>query len=179
MGYEDAPATKMLATQCAVCRRPLLDAKSVEIGMGPDCRKQYQFDREIPPQDREDANKIIHKLALQEFPEDLPEMLAQLLLMSFTNLFFILVKRKAAVRIIQVEDTYSIKSAYQADFIQELKKLGGRWHKEGKEWWVPTGKKAGLWEAIKKCFPGRLAFGPKGCFWVPNPDFKGQLRLVK
>lgn len=42
-GYEQAPATQMLATQCAACARPLLDAESVEAGMGPDCRRKHGF----------------------------------------------------------------------------------------------------------------------------------------
>lgn len=43
MSYEAAPATRMLATHCAACARPLVDAKSVETGMGPDCRKRHGF----------------------------------------------------------------------------------------------------------------------------------------
>ena len=39
MTYEAAPATTLLASHCAVCARPLLDAESVEAGIGPDCRK--------------------------------------------------------------------------------------------------------------------------------------------
>lgn len=34
--YENAPATKMLATNCVVCGRALVDAVSVEMGIGPD-----------------------------------------------------------------------------------------------------------------------------------------------
>lgn len=44
MNYTDAPACKLLATHCACCGRPLLDAKSVEFGIGPDCRQNYGFD---------------------------------------------------------------------------------------------------------------------------------------
>lgn len=43
MSYETAPATIMLATQCACCRRPLVDAVSIETGMGPVCRKRHGF----------------------------------------------------------------------------------------------------------------------------------------
>jgi hypothetical protein len=43
MSYESAPATKMLATQCACCGRPLVDAASIEAGMGPICRKQHGY----------------------------------------------------------------------------------------------------------------------------------------
>lgn len=41
MSYENAPATKMLATHCCACNRPLVDAKSVEYGIGPECRKRH------------------------------------------------------------------------------------------------------------------------------------------
>jgi hypothetical protein len=43
MSYESAPATKMLATQCACCGRALVDAASIEAGMGPTCRKQHGY----------------------------------------------------------------------------------------------------------------------------------------
>jgi hypothetical protein len=43
MSYENAPATKLLATHCACCARPLVDALSVELGIGPDCRKKHGF----------------------------------------------------------------------------------------------------------------------------------------
>ena len=48
--YETAPATRMLATQCAVCARPLLDAVSVETGIGPHCRAKYGFNVEVAPE---------------------------------------------------------------------------------------------------------------------------------
>lgn len=40
-GYEAAAATRLLATHCICCRRPLLDAVSVEAGMGPVCRQRH------------------------------------------------------------------------------------------------------------------------------------------
>jgi hypothetical protein len=43
MSYESAPATKLLATHCACCSRPLVDAVSVETGIGPDCRKKHGY----------------------------------------------------------------------------------------------------------------------------------------
>jgi len=61
MSYEDAEATKMLATQCCVCGRPLLDATSVEVGMGPICRERYLPENSNP--NRGEANKIINHCA--------------------------------------------------------------------------------------------------------------------
>jgi hypothetical protein len=47
MSYENAPATEMLATHCAICSRPLLDAVSVEIGIGPVCRQRHGYDESV------------------------------------------------------------------------------------------------------------------------------------
>jgi uncharacterized protein DUF6011 len=41
MGYEDSPGVDLVATNCALCGRPLLDADSVECGMGPTCRARH------------------------------------------------------------------------------------------------------------------------------------------
>lgn len=41
MSIQNAAALSMLATHCAVCRRDLRDPVSVELGIGPDCRKKY------------------------------------------------------------------------------------------------------------------------------------------
>lgn len=40
--YETAPSTILLATHCALCARPLGDAYSVEVGMGPVCREKEE-----------------------------------------------------------------------------------------------------------------------------------------
>ncbi len=43
MSYENAPATRMLATHCACCSRALVDSVSVETGVGPECRKIHGY----------------------------------------------------------------------------------------------------------------------------------------
>ena len=40
-GYEDAVSTKLLATHCCMCNRPLRDARSVELGIGPICEEKF------------------------------------------------------------------------------------------------------------------------------------------
>lgn len=71
--YENAPATKLLATHCAVCRRPLLDSLSVEIGMGPVCRERHGYNAEMNelPGCRDAANCIVHRIAAQPDNETL------------------------------------------------------------------------------------------------------------
>lgn len=43
MTYENAPSTRLLATHCACCNRPLRDAESVERGIGPDCAERHGY----------------------------------------------------------------------------------------------------------------------------------------
>lgn len=51
MGYEEAPATEMMASHCLLCGRPLVDAVSVETGIGPVCREKYGYGADLgdPP----------------------------------------------------------------------------------------------------------------------------------
>ena len=62
--YENAPATRLLATHCACCARPLVDAKSVETGMCPVCRKKHGFNIDCSESIRLQANKIVYQIAL-------------------------------------------------------------------------------------------------------------------
>ena len=57
MSYESAPATRMIATDCACCGRPLLDSDSVELGIGPICRKRHGYFDAIDPDFRQEANR--------------------------------------------------------------------------------------------------------------------------
>jgi len=41
--YANSPACRMLATHCCACGRPLVDADSVELGIGPICRRRHGF----------------------------------------------------------------------------------------------------------------------------------------
>lgn len=63
MSYENAPATKLLATACACCGRDLVDAVSVETGIGPECRKKYSVDTDVSEAARREANQIVYGLA--------------------------------------------------------------------------------------------------------------------
>jgi hypothetical protein len=53
-----------MATNCCACGKPLVDAKSVETGMGPVCRKKYGYGVEVSEDARVRANAIIYQLAL-------------------------------------------------------------------------------------------------------------------
>lgn len=66
MGYENAPATKLLATHCICCGLPLLDALSVERSIGPICFEKHGGlgDADASDEDRVKANRLVREAAL-------------------------------------------------------------------------------------------------------------------
>lgn len=48
MPQDLADVAQILATHCCVCGRDLRDAKSVELGIGPVCRRRYLQDPDVP-----------------------------------------------------------------------------------------------------------------------------------
>lgn len=89
MSYENAPSTKMLATHCAICNRPLRDAISVEIGIGPVCRDTHGYNAEMDElaDCREAANVIVHKIAAMRDDEQVrADGCAALRIMGFKKL---------------------------------------------------------------------------------------------
>jgi hypothetical protein len=64
MSYEELTTTKIVATHCCSCGRPLLDASSVTTGMGPTCRKKYSFPETLTEEQRVFANSLVHKLGV-------------------------------------------------------------------------------------------------------------------
>lgn len=61
--YENAPATKLLATACACCGRDLVDAVSVETGIGPDCREKYGVTFDTSNAAHAEANALVFQVA--------------------------------------------------------------------------------------------------------------------
>jgi len=45
--HVNAKATKILATHCCVCSTPLVDAKSIQAGIGPVCARKYLKNRDV------------------------------------------------------------------------------------------------------------------------------------
>lgn len=66
--YENDPATKALATHCLVCGRPLRDATSVELGIGPICRAN--LGEEHTMLGNEAANRQVHIAAVAAREKD-------------------------------------------------------------------------------------------------------------
>lgn len=154
----------MLATHCAVCHRPLLDAVSVETGIGPICRERHGWNEETSGrlgEDRDAANKIICSIAHPDVPEcDIAAACAALRLMGF---------RKVADRIeYRGKDAPSdekvvymrpstrgtgwyIKAPYKPSAVEAFRKLPTRkWDAEQKLTFVGREDRAALWALLQQ-----------------------------
>src|SRR5581483_2384258 len=131
MGYEDAPATKMLATHCAVCCRPLLDAQSVELGIGPECRKRAGYDIPVDPDKRDAANKLVYEIALGKMDfQALAAACMELSMLGFSKLAQTITSRRASIHISEFEDGYTkrllVKTPFTDDSLKSIRAIPGR-----------------------------------------------------
>lgn len=168
MSYENAPATKLLATHCCACGRPLVDAHSVEVLMGPDCRKKYMDKVAVEDTARQEANKIVNYIATHQEAEDIGGCIAQLKALGFDKLATILNKRLVPVEIVQSPNgDLIVRTPYSPAFVEATRNLPGRWFvRENKTTRFNAAARAGLWQALKANFAGKRALGPKGFFTI-------------
>jgi hypothetical protein len=173
-GYENAPATKMLATHCAACGRPLVDSVSVEVGMGPDCRKKYGYNAVVDEELRSQANKLIYKIALARSGSgtDLGAVQAirSLRDLGFDKLAEICLKRCRVVVIEERGSVLAVSTPYSEEAADGFRAIPGRrWDREAKVNLVPNtqdGKRALMDRVLRRCFLGAAALGPKGAFAI-------------
>lgn len=170
MSYEETRACHELDRGCWRCGRPLLDALSVELGIGPTCREKLGITPEMIG--REDANKLINK-AVYHCPtvESFKEALAELRALGFAECADRLARNHAQIEIAEGEaGCLVVKAPFAENFSQALKDKGVRGHRFNKEtclgkaWIVPTAFRRQLFEGLKALYPGVLGIGPKGPF---------------
>jgi SWI/SNF-related matrix-associated actin-dependent regulator of chromatin subfamily A-like protein 1 len=131
--YEDAPATAMLATHCCCCGKPLLDAESVEIGMGPTCREKHGFHApSVSAEARAEANKLVHEIALDP-PGHMAEIL-RLRVLGFETLADKIASRLDTVCSVEaVGRVYRLFTAKSEKTISTIKTVGG-WSGGSRQW---------------------------------------------
>ena len=166
-GYENAPATKMLASHCACCGRPLVDSKSVEIGVGPECRKRHGFDIDVDEESRQRANIIVHAIALEQTGAAVIERCAELRELGFITLADRILHRLKTI-VISVEDNLLVlKSPYDPDAVRALASIPGRrWDKDRKVNTFPANQKRTVWNVLLEHYHGLMGVGPKGAFEI-------------
>lgn len=166
MSYENLKSTKMLATHCAVCARPLRDAVSVELGIGPDCRAKYGYDESVNAENRERANQLIFQVADAQVGIPAVEACRALRDLGFTKLAAKIATRLFSIRVVRVADgVLAVFTPYTENGVQAMRTIPGRrWDKEQHASLVPESNKNHLWSALKRAFPGYEMLGPDGQF---------------
>jgi hypothetical protein len=175
--YENALATKLLATNCVCCGRALVDATSVELGIGPECRSGFNFD--LTDENRKIANKLVFDASLAAshgLIEVVRANAAKIREMGFGELAekmenrFVKAEVKADITITPIEGgKLKVVTPYRRKdseaFIEAWRKVPGRrWVNGANE--VPVESKKQLWTLLREFFPGRYAKGPKGVFKI-------------
>lgn len=180
VGYAASVQCRMLASHCAICGRPLVDAESVERGAGPECAPRYLDP--IKDADRVAVNGLVYDAAIaaqqgkvamvmdvagliEEF--GYPE-LANRIRERFTAAAE---GDPAAVKIVieQKGDTLKVVTPFRrgakVEFINAWRAIPGRWYRDGANF-VPVTQKRALWNLFKQFFPGVYGRGPQGVFRV-------------
>jgi len=167
MSYEQAPATKLLATHCIFCHRPLLDAASVEAGIGPVCREKVGYNDPVPDAVRKQANKYIHQLVTnREDTEMVKSCITLIGGLGMNRLANTLEKALAEVKIEESSNKLWIEAPYlDGKATPDWRRIPGRiFDRDTKRNVVPSEKRVEVFNLLKKNYPGLMALGPKGLF---------------
>lgn len=176
--YTTAPACDLVATTCAACGRPLLDAASVECGMGPHCRRRagltsdgtgadWTQAREILARARleavgEDArataNRVVARIAADQSAPVVPVLLSALTALGFAGVAEAVREhlRPACVEVLpEGERAYAVRVEgidrhTFAALVDALRRVPGRrYDGERKVSVVPVTSRAALWQALR------------------------------
>lgn len=167
MSYLDAPATRMIATNCAACGRPLLDAKSVEIGLGPDCRKRLGFDQQVSEDARREANMLVYRIALEQTGEVAVERAERLRALGFPALADRILSRVVDIAIWRDGDRLVVKAPFREEAREAWRSIPGRrWDVNNRVSVFPCSARPAIHSVLCAFYCGALAVGPKGPFVV-------------
>ena len=187
MSYESAPSTALVATHCAACGRPLRDAVSVELGMGPECREKLGLtgmEPECPDTSRAVrllasagvhasgdaralANAAVHWAAVWQRDARVAVLASAVEALGYTRLADRLRERaegaKVTVELNETGASYHVHAPYSEEFNRLRREIPrARWSPELKAHVVPRFCRRMLWDALCKAFPGAVITGPNG-----------------
>ena len=161
-----------------------MDAISVELGIGPECRQHFNAD--LSDESRKAANKLVFEAAIAAqngWVESVMRLADQVGMLGYGELAermklrFVGVvaqpERRADI-VIEVEnggENYRVKTPYRRSEAEAFKAAwraipGRRWYSRANH--VPVDQKTALWELLKRFFPGKYGRGPQGVFRVPK-----------
>jgi len=186
MGYENAPATKIMATNCCCCGKALVDSVSVETGVGPVCRKKYGYNKDVPEKVRALANMLVHALACAVSTATVTlktlQSTEQLRLLGFPLIADIFLFNGSSISIEvrehEGEDRYFVRAPYDPAF-NHSSWFSGRLGVKCPATLTPSTRKVFHWtfpkteaarkhifKALVKHHEGAMAIGPNGPFEI-------------
>jgi len=178
--YLNAPATKMLASHCVICGRALVDATSVELGVGPECRNWDNGG--ISDEVRVAANKLVFEASIAATSGQVSrvrEIAVQIRDLGLGDLAekvgrrFVNAERNADIEVVVEGTTMKVMTPYRRGdaeaFTQAWRSIPGRrWNRVEACNEVPVTSKTEVWALLQRFFPGKYGKGPKGLFRVPQ-----------
>lgn len=167
MSYENAPATRLVATHCAVCARPLVDAPSVESGIGPVCREKYGLNVDMAEDVRREANRLVYQIAAHQKGISVAQAVGRLRELGLEKLASRIAERAADIVIEEDGEDLVVRAPYLPEAIPAFRGIRGRrWDKEAKANRVPARARRELWLLLQRFYSGSVGVGPKGGFEV-------------
>ncbi len=176
MSYENAPATIMLATNCAICGKPLADSVSVTIGLGPDCREGNN--EGITEATREACNRWTYLAAIAAQSGNIgavnaaADEIEKLGLISLAHKIrnrFFNAEKNVDITVVTDGDVMIIKTPYKrsADFVADWRNIPGRrYNRAMNANIVPLEQKPLVWALLRKYFDGKFLKSDKGIFRI-------------
>ncbi len=189
--YLNSPALDLVATDCMTCGRPLLDALSVEVGVGPECRRRVGWTKRhgfgVPESSdftaasallasagladcmvegdaRATCNRVVHRLACVSL-DQLPyaQAVAALAALGYRRLAEACAPALRTVRVELEGPCLAVKAPYSEAFTAAVRTIpGSRWDADRKVRLVPVDRKAALWDALRRTFDhGTLVFATR------------------
>jgi Family of unknown function (DUF6011) len=155
-----------LATKCLCCARPLWDAESATLGVGPICRKRLGIADSLKA--HSDANELVARAAIAA--EDGQFTVVMECLQALNALdprYQGLVDRTHArlfkTRVARVAQGYLVVSTYNSDTNSQFKCLGMRWDPVHRGWRAfSTSQLEDALKVLANALPSNEVLGPDG-----------------
>lgn len=165
MSYESAPATKLLATHCIFCNRPLVDAASVEAGIGPVCRNKVGYNDPVSDSARKQANSLVHRIALNRSSPEVKQWITGVAMLGLKRLAERLEEALADIRIEEREGKLWVKAPYLEAALGDWRRIPGRLFDGATKCnVVPVSQKRLVHSLLAKHYKGSTGLGPRGLF---------------
>jgi hypothetical protein len=150
------------ATNCLICGLPLCDAVSVQVGVGPTCRKRIGLDKKGPNRDAVNALTAAAALYADEGKvQEVLDIVVKIEALGYDKVAAGVYKRFIDIRIEpQADGSWLVKTPFSHDWnaINWDLRLG-RWDAARKGRVVNPNRAADLKFALGKVFAGRFGLG--------------------